>query len=261
MLNYPDINPVAFEIGPLQLRWYGLMYLIGFATAWLLARYRAGKPGSGWTRQELPDLITYCALGVIIGARVGYVLFYDFFSFISRPWELVMIWQGGMSFHGGLVGVLVCLWLYARKTNRSFFTVSDFVSPLAPLGLMFGRLGNFINSELWGRPTDMPWGMVFPDHASGFVSRHPSQLYQAFLEGLVLFIIIWFFSNQKRPKMAVSGMFCLGYGVFRFIVEFFREPDAHLGFLLMDWMTMGQILCVPLIFVGLTAIVLAYRKK
>lgn len=261
MLNYPHINPVAFEIGPLQLRWYGLMYLAGFALAWILARYRAGKPGSGWTKAELPDLITFCALGVIIGARVGYVLFYDFSSFIVRPWEIIMIWKGGMSFHGGMLGVLICMWLYARKTKRSFFSVSDFVAPLAPLGLMFGRIGNFLNAELWGRPTDMPWGMVFPDPAAGYITRHPSQLYQAFLEGLLLFLILWIFSSRPRPAMAVSGMFCLGYGVFRFIAEFFRQPDAHLGFIFLDWMTMGQILSLPLAVLGTVLMTVAYAKK
>ncbi|MFN2268362.1 MAG: prolipoprotein diacylglyceryl transferase [Desulfonatronovibrio sp.] len=261
MIEYPHINPIAFEIGPLQLRWYGLMYLIGFALAWFIARYRAGKTGSGWSKAELPDLITYCALGVIIGARVGYVLFYDFSNFIVRPWEIFMIWKGGMSFHGGMLGVLICLWLYARKTNRSFFTVSDFVAPLAPLGLMFGRIGNFINAELWGRPTDMPWGMIFPGPAAGYIARHPSQLYQAFMEGLLLFIILWFFSSRPKPTMAVSGLFCLGYGVFRFIAEFFRQPDAHLGFIFLDWMTMGQILSLPMTVLGIMLLTMAWTKK
>lgn len=261
MISYPEINPVAFEIGPLQLRWYGLMYLVGFAMAWFLARYRAGKPGSGWTKSELPDLITYCALGVIIGARVGYVLFYDFSGFVSRPWEVVMIWKGGMSFHGGMIGVILCLYLYSRKTGKPFLAVTDFVAPLAPLGLMFGRIGNFINAELWGRPTDMPWGMIFPDPAAGYIARHPSQLYQAFFEGLVLFIILWLYSSRPRPATAVSGMFCLGYGVFRFGAEFFREPDAHLGFLFMDWMTMGQVLSLPLMILGAGLLFYACCKK
>jgi phosphatidylglycerol---prolipoprotein diacylglyceryl transferase len=261
MLNYPDIDPVAFSIGPLQLRWYGLMYIIGFGAAWFLARYRAGKPGSGWTKSELPDLITYCALGVIIGARLGYVLFYDFSGFISRPWEALMIWKGGMSFHGGMLGVIFCLYLYSLKTKRPFTAVTDFVAPLAPLGLMLGRIGNFINAELWGRPTDMPWGMIFPDPLAGYIARHPSQLYQAFFEGLVLFIILWLYSSRPRPAMAVSGMFCLGYGVFRFGAEFFREPDAHLGFLFMDWMTMGQVLSLPLIILGAGLLFYACFKK
>ncbi len=261
MINYPDIDPVAFSIGPLQLRWYGLMYIVGFALAWILARYRAGKPGSDWSKAELPDLITYCALGVIIGARLGYVLFYDFSGFIFRPWEAFMLWKGGMSFHGGLIGVILCLYLYSRKTGKPFMAVTDFVAPLAPLGLMFGRIGNFINGELWGRPTDMPWGMIFPDPAAGFIPRHPSQLYQAFFEGLVLFIVLWVFSSRSKPVMAASGLFCLGYGAFRFGVEFFREPDAHLGFILLDWMTMGQILSLPMILLGASVLFLAYTRK
>ena len=261
MINYPEIHPVAFEIGPLQLRWYGLMYLIGFALAWILARHRAKKTGSGWKKSELPDLITYCALGVIIGARLGYVLFYDFSGFISRPWEALMIWKGGMSFHGGLIGVIFCLYLYSLKTRRPFLAVTDFVAPLAPLGLMLGRIGNFINGELWGRPTDMPWGMIFPDPAAGYIPRHPSQLYQAFFEGFILFIVLWVFSSRSRPVAAISGLFCLGYGVFRFGAEFFREPDAHLGFILLDWMTMGQILSLPMIVLGISVLFVAYNRK
>lgn len=259
MIPYPEIDPIAIQIGPLQLRWYGLMYLIGFALAWLLARYRAGKPGSGWTRSELPDLITYCAVGVIVGARLGYVIFYDFSGFIGRPWEALMIWRGGMSFHGGMIGVIFCLYLYSIKTSRSFLAVTDFVAPLAPLGLMFGRIGNFINAELWGRPADLPWAMVFPGPAAGYLPRHPSQLYQAFLEGLVLFVVLWMFSSRKPPRMAVSGMFCLGYGIFRFAAEFFREPDAHLGFILLDWLTMGQILSLPLAVLGIFLLISAYK--
>ncbi|WP_028574588.1 prolipoprotein diacylglyceryl transferase [Desulfonatronovibrio hydrogenovorans] len=261
MITYPDINPVAVEIGSIQLRWYGLMYLFGFTMAWLLARHRAGKPDSGWTRSELPDLITFCAFGVIIGARIGYVLFYDFPSFMARPWEMFMIWKGGMSFHGGLLGVIVCLFWYARKTGRPFFQVTDFIAPLAPLGLMFGRIGNFINGELWGRPAQVPWAMVFPDPAAGYIPRHPSQLYQAFLEGLLLFVILWIFSSRSRPRMAVSGLFCLGYGVFRFTAEFFRQPDAHLGFVFLDWMTMGQILSLPMALLGLGLLAASYSKK
>jgi phosphatidylglycerol:prolipoprotein diacylglycerol transferase len=261
MVNYPDIDPVAFEIGPLQLRWYGLMYLIGFVLAWILARHRAKKTGSGWRKSEIPDLITYCALGVIIGARLGYVIFYDFSGFISRPWEALMIWKGGMSFHGGLIGVIFCLYLYSLKTRRPFLAVTDFVAPLAPLGLMFGRIGNFINAELWGRPTDMPWGMIFPDPAAGYIPRHPSQLYQAFFEGFILFIVLWVFSSRSRPVAAVSGLFCLGYGVFRFGSEFFRQPDAHLGFVFLDWMTMGQILSLPMIILGAFLLIFACNRK
>ncbi|MFW5731448.1 MAG: prolipoprotein diacylglyceryl transferase [Desulfonatronovibrionaceae bacterium] len=262
MIRFPSIDPTAISIGPLKLRWYGLMYLIGFALAWLLAVYRAGRSGSGWRKAEISDLITACAVGVIAGARLGYVLFYDFSGFISSPWKAFMIWQGGMSFHGGMLGVMAALLWYSRKTRRTFFQVSDFVAPLAPLGLLFGRLGNFINAELWGRPTSLPWGMIFPDPAAGGIPRHPSQLYQAFFEGLVLFVILWFFSSRPRPEKTVSGLFCLGYGVFRFGAEFFREPDAHLGFVLLNWMTMGQVLSTPLIIIGIALLIHSgYKQK
>ncbi|EFI35998.1 prolipoprotein diacylglyceryl transferase [Desulfonatronospira thiodismutans ASO3-1] len=256
MLQHPNFDPVAIAIGPLEIRWYGLMYLAGFTLAWLLARHRAKKPGSGWDVKELPDMVVFGALGIILGARLGYMLFYDFFGLISQPWTAVMIWQGGMSFHGGLIGGIIAMYWYARKTGRGFFTVTDFVAPMGALGVMCGRIGNFINAELWGRPTDVPWAMVFP--GSDMVPRHPSQIYQALLEGLLLFIILWIFSSRPRPTMAVSGLFCLGYGVLRFLVEFFREPDAHLGFVLLDWMTMGQILSVPMIILGAVLLYLAY---
>lgn len=261
MLEYPVIDPVAIEIGPLQLRWYGLMYLLGFALAWILARVRAKRPGSGWSSQELPDLIALCALGLILGARIGYVLFYEPWILWQEPLFLFKIWQGGMSFHGGLLGVLLCFYIYARKTSRKFFQVADFVAPLAPLGLAAGRIGNFLNAELWGRPSDLPWAMVFPDPAAGPVPRHPSQLYQAALEGLVLFILLWSFSARPRPRMAVSGMFALGYGCLRFVGEFFRAPDPHLGLVLFNFLSMGQVLSIPLILLGIFLLFLAYKKR
>ncbi len=257
----PQIDPVAFAVGPLQVRWYGLMYLFGFLAAWLLGSLRAKRSGSGWNPQELPDLITFCALGVLLGARLGYMLFYDFTTFVTQPLETLKIWQGGMSFHGGLLGVLVASWYFAWRTGRSFFQVTDFVAPLVPLGLGAGRIGNFLNGELWGRVTDVPWAMVFANPAAGFLPRHPSQLYQAFLEGLVLFIILWVFSARPRPIMAVSGLFSFCCGLFRFTVEFFREPDAHLGFVALGWMSMGQALSLPMIALGLYLLGLAYRGR
>ncbi len=259
MLVHPGFDPVAISIGPIDIRWYGIMYLAGFTLAWLLARYKARQPGSGWQTSELPDLVIYGALGIIIGARLGYMLFYNFSGFIAEPWSMFMIWKGGMSFHGGLLGGIIAMYLFSRKTGRSFFQVTDFVAPMGALGVMCGRIGNFINAELWGRPTDLPWGMVFP--MVDMVPRHPSQLYQALLEGLLLFLILWFFSSRPRPRMAVSGLFCLGYGTFRFFVEFFREPDAHLGFVLLDWMSMGQILSLPMILFGAGLLFWAYRKQ
>ena len=257
MLTYPNIDSVALDLGVIQIRWYGLMYLIGFVGGWWLGRIRARKPGSGWSVEEINDLLFYIALGVILGGRVGYILFYNFPEFIHRPWILFQIWQGGMSFHGGLVGVLFAMWLYGRRTGRGFFTVTDFMAPFVTIGLGAGRIGNFINGELWGRPTDLPWGMVFP-----FVDsqpRHPSMLYEALLEGLVLFLILWVYSSKPRPRMAVSGMFLLCYGLFRFAVEFMREPDAHIGYLAFDWLTMGHLLTLPMILCGIAFLLYAYR--
>jgi phosphatidylglycerol---prolipoprotein diacylglyceryl transferase len=256
MIPYPNIDPVAIQLGPVAIRWYGLMYIIGFAIAWFLARHRARQPGSGWTAQQIDDLIFYSAIGVIVGGRLGSILFYNFDSWLRDPVMLLRVWEGGMSFHGGLLGVVTALWLYGRKLGRGFFEMTDFVAPLAPLGLAFGRLGNFINGELWGKPTDVPWAFV----VNG-VSRHASQLYQAALEGVALFLILWFFSARKPPRMAVSGMFALGYGVFRFAVEFVRLPDAHIGYLAFGWLTMGQLLSVPLIVLGAALLWLAYRPE
>jgi phosphatidylglycerol:prolipoprotein diacylglycerol transferase len=259
MLTYPQIDPVAFSIGPLKVHWYGLMYLVGFVGGWWLGVHRAKKPNSGWTEQQVGDLLFYVALGVILGGRLGYVLFYDFANYVQEPLNIFKIWQGGMSFHGGLIGVVLGMWLYGRRTQRTFFQVSDFVAPLVPIGYCAGRIGNFINGELWGRVTDVPWGMVFP--GGGPDPRHPSQLYQAFLGGVVIFTILYFYSNKPRPTMAVSGLFAALFGAYRFTVEFFRQPDAHLGFIAFDWLTMGQLLSAPLVPLGIALMVLAYRRK
>ena len=259
MLTYPDIDPVAVSLGPVAIHWYGLMYLIGFVGGWWLGVVSARRPESGWQTSEIGDLLFYVALGVILGGRVGYILFYNFGLFLDDPLMLLRVWQGGMSFHGGLLGVLLAMWLYGRKTGRSFFQVTDFMAPFVPIGLGAGRIGNFINGELWGAPTDLPWGMVFP-----FVDdqpRHPSMLYEALLEGLVLFVVLWLYSSKPRPTRAVSGMFLLGYGVFRFGVEFVREPDAHIGYLAMQWLTMGHLLSAPMIVFGVLLLALAYRKR
>jgi phosphatidylglycerol:prolipoprotein diacylglycerol transferase len=258
MLHHPAIDPVALRLGPVAIRWYGLMYLVGFAAAWWLGRYRALRPGSGWQVQELGDLIFYGAMGAVLGGRLGYVLFYQPGFYLHNPAAILRAWEGGMSFHGGLLGVLAACWLYGRKTGRGFFAVTDFVAPLVPTGLLAGRLGNFINGELWGRVTDLPWGMVFPD--AGPLPRHPSQLYQAALEGGVLFLIVWLYSARPRPPMAVSGVFLLGYGALRFIGEFAREPDAFLGFVAFDWLTMGQLLCLPMLVAGAVLMWLSRRQ-
>ena len=247
-MNLAQIDPVALSIGSLQLRWYGLMYLAGFGLGWMLGRWRASRPGSGWTGPDVDDLLTCVMIGIILGGRIGYVLFYDLPVYTHDPMEIVRIWNGGMSFHGGLLGVLGAFWYFARTRGRTFLEVSDFIAPLIPQGLFFGRLGNFINGELWGKVSDAPWAVVFP--GAGPLPRHPSQLYEAALEGLLLFIMLWVFSLKPRKVGAISGLFALGYGVFRFAVEFVRMPDVQLGYLAFGWLTMGQLLCVPLILAG-----------
>ena len=259
MIAFPDIDPVAFQIGPVKVHWYGLMYLFGFGSGWLLGRMRAQDPWRNWTAAAVDDLLFYLALGTIVGGRLGYVLFYDLGRFADDPSMILRIWQGGMSFHGGLIGVLIGMWWFARSRGRTFFQVADFVAPFVPPGIFFGRLGNFINGNLWGGPSDLPWAMVFPDPRAGGVARHPSQLYEALLEGIALFVILMIYSRRPRPTMAVSGAFLLGYGVFRFIIEFVRVPDEHIGYLAFDWVTMGQVLTLPLILVGLLLLGLAYR--
>jgi len=255
MLTYPEIDPVIFSIGFLKIRWYGLMYVIGFLLGWWLARRRCKRSDSPINSEQVDDLIFYAMLGVIIGGRVGYVLVYGFGQFISDPLYLFRITEGGMSFHGGLVGVMAAMWLYGRKLGHSIWRMTDFVAPLVPLGLGFGRIGNFINGELWGKPTDVPWGFL----VNGQV-LHPSQLYEALLEGFLLFAILWLYSTKPRPYLAMSGLFLLFYGVFRFIVEFYRVPDAHPGYLALGWVTMGQVLSLPMVIAGAVLIIMAYRS-
>ena len=262
MLVYPHINPIAVQLGPLKVHWYGLMYLLGFGVGYLLALYRARRPGSGWTAEMVSDVVFYIALGVIIGGRLGYVLFYGFPRFLDDPLWALRVWEGGMSFHGGLLGVLFAMMLFARNHQLNWWSLMDFVAPLVPPGIFFGRIGNFIGGELWGRPVidpNYPLAMIFP-HVDR-LPRHPSQLYEAALEGLLLFIMLWWFSSKPRPRMAVSAVFLIGYGLARFIVEFFRMPDADKGFILFNWMTMGQILTTPMILGGLFLLWLAYRNQ
>lgn len=260
MLIYPDINPVAISLGPLKVHWYGLMYLVGFALAWAVAHFRAKKPWHNWSEEDISDLIFYGAIGVIVGGRVGYVVFYHFDQFLQDPVWLFKIWTGGMAFHGGLIGVLLMMALFAKKTGKSFFEITDFLAPMVPLGFAAGRLGNFIGGELWGRqaPADLPWAMVFPFVDS--LPRHPSQLYQFALEGVALFVIVYWFTRRQRPRMAATGLALFGYGGFRFFVEFFRQPDAHLNYIAFDWLTMGQLLSSPMIILGMIILVLAYKS-
>ena len=260
-MTYPTIDPVAFSLGPLQVHWYGLMYLLAFSAAWGLASYRIKKLNSNWNGEQVSDLLFYCAMGIILGGRAGYVLFYNFGQFLHDPIWLFKVWEGGMSFHGGLVGVVLALAYFSFKYKKNIFDVGDFMAPFVPLGLMFGRIGNFIGGELWGRVTSVeqvPWAMIFP--RADDMYRHPSQLYQALGEGFLLFVIVWIYSSRPRPQKAVSAMFLFGYGVFRTIAEFFREPDAQIGFDYADWLTRGQLLSIPMIVVGALLLVYAYRR-
>ncbi len=256
MLTHPQFDPVAISLGPIAVRWYGLMYLVGFALFWWLGRLRARDAWRGMSRQDVEDLLFFGVLGVIIGGRLGYVLFYKPAYYLDNPLEALMVWKGGMASHGGILGVVAVLWLFARARGKSFLRVADFSVPLMPLGLAAGRLGNFINGELWGRPADpnvWPWTMVFPQANDG-LPRHPSQLYQAGLEGLLLFGLLWVYSRKPRPAGCVGAAFLVGYGVFRFLAEFSREPDAFLGLLALR-LSMGQWLSVPMVLAGIALFV------
>ena len=261
MLTYPQIDPVAIQLGPVAIHWYGLMYVLAFGLFVLLGRLHARRrPELGWQDKDIDDLLFYGMLGVILGGRFGYALFYQPDYYLSHPLEILAVWKGGMSFHGGLLGVLVAMALYARRRGRSFWQVTDFIAPLVPTGLAAGRIGNFINGELWGRPVgmDLPWAMVFP-HVDA-LPRHPSQIYQALGEGLLLFVLLWWYAASPRPLRAVSAMFLVGYGVLRFLAEFFRTPDPGIFQSLGFGFTTAQWLCVPMVLVGVILLVHARRS-
>jgi phosphatidylglycerol:prolipoprotein diacylglycerol transferase len=255
MLTYPVIDPVALSLGPIKIHWYGIMYLLAFAVAWFLALRNSQRPWSPINKAQVEDLIVYGAFGVILGGRLGYLLFYSADKWLADPTMLIRIWEGGMSFHGGLIGVAIAILIYSRKYQIAFLGLADFVAPLIPAGLLFGRIGNFIGQELYGRPTDVPWAMIFPADPAQ-LARHPSQLYEAALEGLVLFFILNLYAQKPRLYGSVAGMFLVFYGCFRFAVEFVRQPDAQFAgqpalLEAFNWMTRGQTLCIPMILLGL----------
>ena len=256
MIAYPAIDPVAFALGPVKVHWYGIMYVVGFVAGWWLARRRAAAPGSTWKPVDVDDVIFFAAIGVIAGGRLGWMLFYGFDSIRADPLSVIRVWQGGMSFHGGLAGVMIAVALFARRRGRRIADVFDFMAPLPAIGLCAGRIGNFINGELWGKPTELPWGML----VNGQV-LHPSQLYEAALEGLVLFAILWWFTSRPRPMLAPSGLFLALYATFRIAVEFVRVPDADIGYLAFGWLTMGQLLSLPLLAAGLAMLAFAYTRR
>jgi phosphatidylglycerol:prolipoprotein diacylglycerol transferase len=262
MIPFPNFDKIAFEIGPfgsfgpLKVHWYGIMYLVAFAAGWFLARLRAKKPGSTWKPVDVDDFLFFCMLGTILGGRLGYVFFYGLSFWSNDPWYPFKITDGGMSFHGGLIGVMIALAIFAVTRKRRVTDVLDFAAPLPGIGLCAGRIGNFINGELWGKPTDVPWSFVYDG-----VARHPTQLYEAALEGVLLFTILWIYTSRPRPRMAPAGLFLVLYSLARITVEFWRVPDEHLSYLAGGWVTMGMLLSLPMLLIGLTLMFMAYRRR
>jgi phosphatidylglycerol---prolipoprotein diacylglyceryl transferase len=259
MIKYPSIDPVLLNIGPLKIHWYGVMYLIGFLLIWLGLSFKVKKSKGLWTSDQLSDIIFYGIIGVLLGGRIGYIIFYNFSDYVTHPLEMFKVWDGGMSFHGGLIGVIIAFIIYGKKIGKSLFQISEFVLPFVPIGLGAGRIGNFINAELWGKVTNVPWAMVFPTDPTQ-LPRHPSMLYEFLLEGVVLFIVLIWFSRKTRPRLSIAGLFLLLYGIFRFLVEFVRMPDPQLGYLAWGWVTMGQVLSFPMIILGIIWLIRAYTK-
>jgi len=274
-MNYPDIDPVALSLGSVDIHWYGISYMVAFLVGWWLAKHRA-RQLHNWDRQAIDDLVFYVVLGVVLGGRLGYILFYGFDDWLDDPLRLIRVWEGGMSFHGGLLGVLIAMGLFARKHHKRFFEVTDFIAPIVPVGLFSGRIGNFINGELWGGPTDLPWGMSLScdrfyylcagklDLPAGIAMTpplHPSQLYEALLEGIIMFIVLWWVASKRPPMMTISGLFLILYGLFRFMVELVRMPDAHIGYLWGEWLTMGQLLSLPMVIAGVMIYLLAFKTR
>ena len=257
MWHYPNLDPVAISLGPISIHWYAISYLVGIGLVWWTLGYRNRHSASGYSDEEVSDLVFFAVLGVLLGGRIGYMLFYGMENLLANPASALRVWEGGMSFHGGLIGVLLGVLWFARKTGRTFFQITDFIAPSIPIALGCGRIGNFINAELPGRVTEVPWGLVYPGEV---VARHPSSLYQAMLEGPVLFVLLWVFAMKPRPVMAVSGLFLLGYGLLRIFSETFRLPDSHLGFVLFDQVTQGQLLSLPMVLLGAGFIAYSYYQ-
>ena len=261
MISYPRFDPVALALGPVKLRWYGIMYVIGFLAGWGLARHRAGRPGSTWSALDVDDFIFFTVFGVILGGRIGWLVFYGHEALASDPHYWYKIWEGGMSFHGGLIGVLVALAVFAARRGRALADVWDFATPLPGIGFAAGRIGNFINGELWGKATDVPWGFGVRQVDGSLRVLHASQLYEACLEGIALFLIMWWFTSRPRPRWAPSGLFLVCYATFRIVIEFVRVPDPQLGYLAGGWLTMGMLLSVPMLLAGLAMLGYAYARR
>lgn len=261
MIAFPDINPVAVQLGPLAIHWYGLAYIAGIGLAWWLLLRRSQSGNVTWTEKDVGDLVFWAALGAVLGGRVGYALFYNAGAYLDDPTAVFAVWRGGMSFHGGVLGFIFATAWFARSRQRPFLEVSDFLVPVVPVGLGLGRVANFVNQELWGAPTELPWGVVFTNPAAGLLARHPSQLYEAILEGAVLFAILAWVTRVPRRTGVASGVFLFGYGCFRCLVEFVREPDAHIGFLADGWVTMGQVLSLPMVLTGAALLALSLRRS
>ncbi len=261
MILFPNIDPVALQLGPVAIHWYGIAYIVGIGLGWWALLRNADREGSEWSREDVSDVVFFAALGGVLGGRVGYTLFYNFNETIDAPLSIFAVWRGGMSFHGGTVGFILALLLFAHLRSRRVFSVSDFVTPAVPVGLFFGRIANFVNQELWGSPTALPWGVVFTHPAAGGIARHPSQLYEALLEGLVLFVLLRFVAAKSVSVGAVSATFLIAYGIMRIGIEFVREPDQHIGYVAWGWVTMGQVLSVPMVIGGIIILSLARSRQ
>ncbi len=260
MIAFPDIDPVALQLGPVAIHWYGLAYVAAIGLGWWYLRRQAVDTAGSWSPDDVADVVFYAAVGGVLGGRIGYGLFYNLPTYLSDPLAIFAVWQGGMSFHGGLVGIVIALWLFCRARDRSFVSTTDFLIPAIPIGLGLGRVANFINQELWGAPSELPWAVVFTHPAAGALARHPSQLYEAVLEGVVLFVAMYLLVRVRPRTGIITGSFLCAYGAIRFAIEFVREPDAHLGYLHGDWLTMGQVLSTPMLIAGIAFVFWATRR-